>query len=563
MCRASKRARLASLLLLLLVETDSLHVTLASRGATRLLGCARRPTALVMDTNTREGVMSRGHPHTVESRLKISMANKGKAPWNVGKKHSEETKRKIAERTKAAYLKRKEESVQRMKKEDPEGYAAMLAEKEAIVVRERERKEEKAEAVLQRKAKAEAAAAAKKLRAAERAANAAKAPADRVSVYSDEVREKISEGLRKRWRDPAYRASRNYTTSEATKRKLSAAMKAKWQDGSFRKRNTVNGSHTPERRAKIAASVKRKWAEDGEYRNRTVEAIRRSRNITIKRREQDPEAYDAWRTKISESMKSRWAEPDFRQDRLTAFAEGQGKRGRVTRSTTGGSSPTIGAKAAPRKPRATPAETAAKRKETSAAKRRRLEVQTRKREEATAVRQNAKSNAGFEERLRAAMGTGAAWSAPGTDRAAVLKPAAAVVAEEEAEEEEAEEEEAEEEERSEEPLPREEPPSEELALEEEELEEDVDELDDGVVLSPRAGARGRGRPAESGGAGAGSGGGGGAAGAGMSPSARGGRVVAWGDFELELGEGIEFPVDANEATADSFDKIEHWMDGGA
>ena len=224
MCRASKRARLASLLLLLLVETDSLHVTLASRGATRLLGCARRPTALVMDTNTREGVMSRGHPHTVESRLKISMANKGKAPWNVGKKHSEETKRKIAERTKAAYLKRKEESVQRMKKEDPEGYAAMLAEKEAIVVRERERKEEKAEAVLQRKAKvfcrhrrcarpiapaftvpaattvatsarrprarvmqAEAAAAAKKLRAAERAANAAKAPADRVSVYSDEV----------------------------------------------------------------------------------------------------------------------------------------------------------------------------------------------------------------------------------------------------------------------------------------------------------------------------------------------------------------------------------------
>ena len=61
-----------------------------------------------------------------------------------------------------------------------------------------------------------------------------------------QVREKISEGLRRRWKDPAYRASRNYTTSEATRRKLSAAMKAKWQDGSFRQRNTVNGSHTAE-----------------------------------------------------------------------------------------------------------------------------------------------------------------------------------------------------------------------------------------------------------------------------------------------------------------------------
>tara|TARA_B100000768_G_C10938124_1_gene232508 strand:- start:117 stop:227 length:111 start_codon:yes stop_codon:yes gene_type:complete len=31
-------------------------------------------------------------------------------------------------------------------------------------------------------------------------------------------------------------------------------------------------------------------------------------------------------------------------------------------------------------------------------------------------------------------------------------------------------------------------------------------------------------------------------------------------------QGIEFPVDANEDSADSaesFDKIEHWMDGGA
>jgi hypothetical protein len=252
------------------------------------------------------------------------------------------------------------------------------------------------------------------VRAAERAANLALPEKDRSSIYSQEVRDKISEGMRKRWRDPAYRASRNYKTSDETRLKLSKAMKAKWQDGDFRQRNMVNGTHhTPERRAKIAMSVKRKWALDSDYRNRTVEAIRRSR-ATIKRREQDPEAYAAWKSKISASMKARWAEDGFRADRLSAFAKAQPKRA-ITRSINRLSSERP---AAPRKPRATAEETAAKRKESSAAKRRRLDIATRKREEATAVRQNAKSNAGFEDRLRAAMGVGAPWSPPGSGGAA-------------------------------------------------------------------------------------------------------------------------------------------------
>ena len=321
---------------------------------------------------------------------------------------------------------------------------------------------------------AEAAEAAKLVRAAERAANMALPEKDRSPYYSQEVRDKISEGLRKRWRDPAYRASRNYTTSNATRLKLSKAMKAKWQDGAFRKRNTINGTHhSPERRAKIAESVKRKWALDSDYRNRTVEAIRRSRNITMKRREQDPAAHAAWKSKISKSMKARWQEDEFRADRLSAFAEGQGKRA-ITRSinAASGSIPIVARPAAPRKPRATAAETAAKRKETSAAKRRRLDIATRKREEATAVRQNAKSNAGFEDRLRAAMGVGAPWSPPGSDGAAAPKPVAppapapapAAVAEEEEEEEE--------EERGEGlASPEEEPHSEELAFEDEEIGE--------------------------------------------------------------------------------------------
>jgi NUMOD3 motif len=48
-----------------------------------------------------------GHPHSEESKARISAANKGKVPWNVGKKHSEETKARIAEKTKEAMLKRR------------------------------------------------------------------------------------------------------------------------------------------------------------------------------------------------------------------------------------------------------------------------------------------------------------------------------------------------------------------------------------------------------------------------------------------------------------------------
>lgn len=49
-----------------------------------------------------------GRPHTDSSRAKISASNKGKQPWNKGGSHSEETRRKIAEGTRRAALKRKE-----------------------------------------------------------------------------------------------------------------------------------------------------------------------------------------------------------------------------------------------------------------------------------------------------------------------------------------------------------------------------------------------------------------------------------------------------------------------
>lgn len=55
-----------------------------------------------------------GRPHTPESRAKISAANKGKEPWNKGRRHSEETKARIRERTKQAMEEKKKEKLAKM-----------------------------------------------------------------------------------------------------------------------------------------------------------------------------------------------------------------------------------------------------------------------------------------------------------------------------------------------------------------------------------------------------------------------------------------------------------------
>lgn len=53
-----------------------------------------------------------GRPHTVASKAKISAANKGKKPWNVGVGHSEETRRKIAEGARNAAKRRRQKTAE-------------------------------------------------------------------------------------------------------------------------------------------------------------------------------------------------------------------------------------------------------------------------------------------------------------------------------------------------------------------------------------------------------------------------------------------------------------------
>ena len=119
-----------------------------------------------------DGSRPSGRLHTPESRAKISAANKGRLPWNTGRQHSEETRRRIAEGTRLA-AKRKQEAArrerERLRDEEPEVYAKLVAEEEAraaasaarAVERARHRNElarlrrrEKREALLLQKAEA-------------------------------------------------------------------------------------------------------------------------------------------------------------------------------------------------------------------------------------------------------------------------------------------------------------------------------------------------------------------------------------------------------------------------
>ena len=63
-------------------------------------------------TTTGKGLS--GYTHNDISRAKISAANKGKVPWNVGKQHSEETKQRIKEKTKESIERRKLAAAQAM-----------------------------------------------------------------------------------------------------------------------------------------------------------------------------------------------------------------------------------------------------------------------------------------------------------------------------------------------------------------------------------------------------------------------------------------------------------------
>ena len=205
----------------------------------------------------------RGQPHTEESKAKISAANKGRKPWNAGKKHSEETRRKIAEKTKEAMLKRK----------------IKVAESLGMTVEEYDNRK-----VVEKRAK-----------------KAAKVK----TGLTEEGRKRISESLKKRWQDPEYRARLlhnpdgtriNRTHSLETREKISASIKAKWQEEEYRNK-ICSISPTQEVRERISKTLKDKW-QDPEFRNRMLASS-------------FPRT-DEWREAISLKIRAKWEEEGYR-----------------------------------------------------------------------------------------------------------------------------------------------------------------------------------------------------------------------------------------------------------
>ncbi|CAN0045895.1 unnamed protein product [Scytosiphon promiscuus] len=200
-----------------------------------------------------------GRPHTVASRAKISAANKGKKPWNVGVGHSEETRRKIAEGARNAAKKRREKAAESLGM-TLEDYEEMKRRKPA---------------------------------------------GKRSPDVTEETRRKISTRLKEKWRDPAYRAQRKMClpnrrgiphTAE-TKARISAAVKKKWDDPIYREKIT-NMVRTDETRAKIGKVIREQWANPETREERMKNMVPRTKEHN---------------KRIAASVRSKWLDPEYRK----------------------------------------------------------------------------------------------------------------------------------------------------------------------------------------------------------------------------------------------------------
>jgi hypothetical protein len=262
-----------------------------------------------MDLDIPRPTVNGGYTHTSVSRHKISLANRGKVPWNKGMNRSDEVKAKIAEG---------------VRRKNRERFLERLA---SLNVTEEEWKQQQVDAKT----------AQREERLARRTANGGYSPTEetrrkisqvlkekfatgqltRRSVdpdkvrkgftHSEETRAKISESLRRRWAtDDRYRASMKrakslVTSKEEVRQKISQTLREKWQDPEFReamlekmanstrRRVAASGAHRMkydiDHRQRISEAMKEKW-QDEAYRSKTLEAIARKRQAKIAHRPQ-------------------------------------------------------------------------------------------------------------------------------------------------------------------------------------------------------------------------------------------------------------------------------------
>ena len=181
------------------------------------------------------------------------------------------------------------------------------------------------------------------------AANKGKTPWNKGKERSDEVKQRIAEGVRRknrerflaklaeegiteeeyeqrkketrRKKDQERRARKTanggYTPTDETKKKISEILKAKYASGEIKRTPRAESSirrgfhHSEETKQKIRESLKRKWAEDDEYREMMTNKTIASATINT----------PSVRKRIAETLKKKWQEPEFRATMMEKIAK--------------------------------------------------------------------------------------------------------------------------------------------------------------------------------------------------------------------------------------------------
>lgn len=91
------------------------------------------------------------------------------------------------------------------------------------------------------------------------------------SMQTEETRAKISATMKQIWQDERY--SRNRTITPDTRKKISDKLKEMYADPEYRSKLSTTRRRDPEHNRKIAEAIRRKWAENDEYKNKTLSGI--------------------------------------------------------------------------------------------------------------------------------------------------------------------------------------------------------------------------------------------------------------------------------------------------
>ncbi len=262
--------------LLLIISFLSLSISFFHKPSLRHLqkqGWKRDWNAQTLQSTENVPEIPRAFMHNSQARAKISEANKGKRPWNLGKNQTEETRRKIAE------------TLAKRGAEIKAGKAAALN----LTIQEYDR---------QRKRK--------------NARNQKMAKLAKINVTRIDWKVVMSERMKERWKDPEYRerlCRRNTTVSERTRKKISDYMKEKWKDPVFRAEKGARLKPGSEGRYRAAQKLRERWLQEEEFRSRML------LNLNTNNRSEE------LRQRISDTVKRLWQDPVYRNKTLTCMSK--------------------------------------------------------------------------------------------------------------------------------------------------------------------------------------------------------------------------------------------------